>query len=165
MTNKLFISRCETILVTMRAKGFQSVRTADIAKWLEMESTSVGQFMTKLMKYNLLKKVGAASKTSYELSNECHNSYLAAINECNDVVKAAHRVVEHYINHKQTPIPVQEGKKSIDPRQKQAVEFLLDIIKENGDLKAENELLREEVTRLQEIEKKYNKITELIQIK
>ena len=168
MNNKLFINRCETILVTMKAKNCQSVRTPEVAKWLEMTDANAINVMAKMCKLNIFKKIGAAQLTRYELSDNCNNSLIAAINEHNDVIKAASVVVKWYVDHKSNPTPQQEiseSKKPIDAKRKQAVRFLLDLIKENEDLQAEVELLRDEVAKLQEIEKKYNKITELVRIK
>ena len=179
MTNKLFINRCETILVSMKAKDCQSVRTSEVAKWIEAADATAGQVMAKMCKFNIFKKVGAAQLTRYELSAQCHNSLIAAINEQNDIVKAVAKVVNWYVDHKSNPIPqqeVSESKKPIDAKRKQLIGAVLqifdlnekeleDLRQERDDLKAENELLRGEVERLQEIEKKYKQIIELVKIK
>ena len=162
MNNRIFIERCETILVTMKAKNCQSVRTPEVAKWLEANDATAGQVLAKMCKFHLFKKVGAAQLTRYELSDECHNSFVLSINEYNDVLKAATKVVKYFVEHQKMPIPQQpDAKKAIDPKRKQAVEFLLELIKDNEDLKVEVELLREENAKLQEFK---NKVTKLIQV-
>lgn len=175
MNNKIFIQRCETILVSMKAKDCQSIRTQEVAKWLEIEDANAGQVIAKMCKFNILKKVGAASLTNYKLSDQCNNSLIAAINEHNDVIKAVSKVVEWYVNHTQNSIPqqeVSESKKPIDAKRKQLVGTVLqifdlnekeleDLRKERDDLKAEVELLREENARLHEFK---NKVTKLVKI-
>lgn len=179
MNNKLFINRCETILVTMKAKNCQSVRTPEVAKWLEMTDANAINVMAKMCKLNIFKKIGAAQLTRYELSDNCNNSLIAAINQHNDVIKAVSAVVKWYVDHKSNPTPQQEispSQRKIDPKRKQAIDFLMAILddneaevellrRQNEDLQAEVELLREENAKLHEIEKKYNKITELVRIK
>lgn len=175
MNNKLFISRCETVLVSMKAKDCKSVRTPEVAKWLELNDANAGQVIAKMCKFNILKKVGAASLTNYQLSDQCSNSLIAAINEHNDVIKAVSKVVEWYVNRTQNPIPQQEEKQAlrkIDPKRKQAIDFLMAILDDNeaevsalrsrvGDLEAELELLREENAKLHEFKKK---VTNLLKI-
>ena len=167
MNNKIFINRCETVLITMRNGNMSSIRTQQVAKWLETQENTAGQIMTKMCQHNLLKKVGAARNTCYELSDQCNNSLIASINEQNDVLKAITKVVNYFVNKKTVTVeqPQTEHTSPISPRAKQAITLLRDLIKENEDLQAENELLREEVERLRDIEKKYNQITELVRIK
>lgn len=175
MNNSLFIQRCETILVSMKAKGCQSVRTSEVAKWLELNDANAGQVIAKMCKFNILKKVGQASLTSYEFSDQCNNSLIAAINKHNDVIKAVAVVVKWFVDHKSNPIPqqeVSESKKPIDAKRKQLVGAVLqifdlnekeleDLRQERDDLKAEVELLREENAKLHEFKKK---VTNLIKI-
>ena len=175
MNNKIFINRCETILVTMKAKNCHSVRTPEVAKWLEMTDANAINVMAKMCKLNIFKKIGAAQLTRYELSDNCNNSLIAAINQHNDVIKAVSVVVKWYVDHKSNPIPQQEiseSKKPIDAKRKQLVSAVLQIFdlnekelenlrKERDDLKAEVELLREENARLHEFK---NKVTKLIQV-
>lgn len=176
MTNKLFISRCETILVSMKAKDCLSVRTPEVAKWLEANDATAGQVLSKMCQLNLFKKLGAARLTHYELTDQCSNSLIAAINEHNDVIKAVAIVVKWFIDHKSNSIPqqeVSESKKPIDAKRKQLVGAVLqifdlnekeleDLRKERDDLKAEVELLREENAKLQEFKDKVAKLIKII---
>lgn len=167
MNNKIFINRCETILVTMRSGSMTSVRTQQVAKWIEAQENVAGQVVAKMCKLNLFKKVGVARSTCYELTDQCNNSLIAAVNEYKDILKAVTKVVNYYVNKKTVVVkqPQVEHASPISPRAKQAINLLRDLIKDNEDLQAEVELLREEVKRLTVIEEKYKQITELIRIK
>lgn len=167
MNNKIFINRCETILITMRNGNMSSIRTQQVANWIETQDNIAGQVMAKMCQLNLFKKVGAARNTCYELTDQCNNSFIAAISEHKDILKATAKVVDYFVN-KKSVVPVVDHTPSQSPissKAKQAIILLRDLIKENEDLQAEVELLREENTKLHEIEKKYNQITELIRIK
>lgn len=164
MTNKQFISRCEIILVSLKErKNCHSVQTKEITKWIGSTEVSAGNTIRQMCRLGFLKKIGAASKTCYEFSDRCNNDLLAAINEYNDTNKAAEYVVHKYLQRKSNPTSdpdIPANKIKIDPRRKQAIGFLMDLIHEYEDLKAEVELLREENAKLREFR---NQITNFAQ--
>lgn len=164
MNNNLFIRRCEIILVSMRSMGYQSVRVNQVAKWLELEYAPAGVVVAKAVKANILKKNGGGPSSNYSLSDKCYNSLLSAINEKNDINKAASEVAKFFIESvNKTPIPTQDKHLTkITPQTKQAIDILRKIIKENDDFKAENELLKDEINRLSEIEKGYKRLKKLL---
>lgn len=168
----LFASRCETVLTTMRSGNFESVTTKQIAQWLEMSESAVTPFMPKLIKYNFLKKVGAARNTTYELTEACHNSLESQMKSKNDLIQSVKYVVNWFINHpavKANELTTENGKKflkvktseELDEEANNSINQLMNVINQNKELRAEVELLREEVERLRIIEEKYKQIKSL----
>ena len=169
MTNQLFISRCATILATMRGGGFNSVTTKQIAQWLNMEEAAASQVIAKACKFNILQKVGAAAKTKYQLSKDCHNNLESKCTTMG-INEAAKYVAEWFINYsskrsikKVTTVNGKtytkvESQEELDAESKQAVDSIILIINENKDLKAENELLKEEIEKLKPYKEYYEKV-------
>jgi hypothetical protein len=158
----------------MQSGGFKKVNTKQASKWLEMSEAAAGQFLAKACSFNLLKKVGAGYNTSYELSQDCYNSLQSKLqSNGNDMNSSVHYVVDWFVNHskkvKAKTIITESGKKfvkvqsteELDAVSKQAIDQILTIINQNKELKAEVELLKEEIERLKPYEEKYNQIKQL----
>lgn len=173
MNNNLFISRCEIILVTMKGGNFSSITSKQVAKWLNIEEATASQVIAKACKYNILKKEGAASKTCYKLTIDCYNS-LESKSNASGVGEAAKYVAEWFVTHPSNKNKVKEvvtesGKKlvkvqtvqELDEEANLAINKLMDVINQNKELRAEVELLREEIERLRVIEDKYKQIKSL----
>lgn len=89
----LFNNRCETVLITMRSGNHESITSKQIAQWLEMSETTVGPFILKMLQFNILKKVGAARNTHYELTEACHNSLESQL-KTKDLLQSVKYVVD-----------------------------------------------------------------------
>lgn len=166
MDNSLFISRMESILTTMRLSDNHSITTSQVAQWINSNVPATSLVIAKACKLNILKKFGAAAKTYYQMSDVCSNSFESAMRQNgNDVMTSVAQVVDWFMN--KNTIPVQEKKEEsstltkISPETKQAILGIRNILKENEDLQAEVELLKEEVSRLKKYELFYNQISKL----
>lgn len=174
MNNKIFIDRCETLIVTMKAGNYAVVTCRQVARWLKCSEAVAGNFLAKMCKMSMLQKQGAASKTSYKLTEWFSNSLLESLNKCNgDVGAAAKKTVAWFVEHPKVAvheITTATGNKitkvvsseKLSEEAQTATNYLLAIIKQNGDLLAEVQLLREEVQRLSEYEQKYKQIKSLM---
>lgn len=174
MDNRLFISRCETVITTMRASSSHIATTKQIAKWLNIDNAAASQFVIKICKYNILQKQGAASKTTYTLSEMCNNFLEQKINSTNDIVSSVSSTVSWFINYQTKPslqkITSANGKEfvkiksveELDSDSKQSINNLLLIINQNKEMQARIKLLKEEIERLKPFEEKYKKICENI---
>lgn len=171
MNNNLFIDRCETLFTTVRSGNFLSVTTKQIANWLEMELAPTSQFVAKVISLGMLEKVGRGRNTSYKLTSNFSNSLESSIStHGNDVITGVKQTVKWYVERK--PITSKEvvvnGKKLIKvdskpvtPETQQAIDYMVNIIKTVENLKAENELLKEEIERLRKYEEYYKQIKEV----
>lgn len=170
MNNKIFISRCEIILTTMRASGCQKATTKQIAKWLNIAEGSASQVIAKACKQNILNKKGAASNTYYVLTDGCSNSLEQQINTGKDINAAVTYVVNWFVN-KQSKISAKKvtsvnGKEfvkvksaeELDAVSKQSIENILVIINQNKELRAHVELLQGEIDRLKPYEEYYKRL-------
>ena len=159
MTNKLFIHRCKVLVTTMKAGNCQSVSLSTIAKWLESSEHSAYQFLQKAIKFGIIEKKG----NEYKISDNCSNSIKAS---GTDISAAVDKVVEFFINnHKPTAKVITtttgrklvkvESKEKVSAETQNAIDHIISIIKERDDLKAEVELLREELEKTQQDLTKY----------
>lgn len=168
MNNKIFISRCETILTTMRAGNHQTITVNDVAKWLETTNPAAYQVMYRMNKtYHILEK--NKDLDSYKLTDVCSNS-LKSTMQTKDLVAAVKYVVDWMINKQHKPVVKEtilvngrkftklESSRELDAETQQAAEYLLKLCKANSDLRAENELMKEEIERLKKYEDYYNRI-------
>lgn len=164
----LFNDRCETLLVTMVSGKFQSITSKQVMQWLDINESAVGPFMQKVCSFNILKKVGAARNTTYELTEGCNNSLVSQM-KTKDVIQAVKYVVNWQIKHPKTKVQkltTEAGKQflkvqsteELDESANNAINQLMSLINQNKDLRAEVALLREEVERLKVYEEKYNQI-------
>jgi len=69
MKTKL-IERCECALVTMQKNNLQNLKATELAHIMIVPEAAVGPVIKTMCSLNFLKKVGAASKTRYSLSDE-----------------------------------------------------------------------------------------------
>ena len=170
MDNRLFISRCETVITTMRASSSHIATTKQIAKWLNIDNAAASQFMIKICKYNILQKQGAAAKTTYTFSESCSNFLERRIHSTNDVVSAVSEVINWFINCQTKPslqkITSATGKElvrvkaveEVDNLTKQSINNLLTLINQNKKMEEQLQLLNAEIERLKPFEEKYRKL-------
>ena len=170
----LFQGRCEIILTTMYSGSIKKATTKQVATWLEISEPSAGQFLANACTLNILKKVGAGYNTAYQLSTDCYNSLQSKLQSNGNVINQAVSSVVNWFLTKASKVQAQSittesGKKlvkvqsseELDAVSKQAIDQILTIINQNKELKAEVELLREEIERLKPYEEKYNQIKQL----
>lgn len=175
MNNRTFVTRCEIVLTTMKSGNFQKITTKQVAGWLDVAEPSALTFLAKACKCNIFKKMGAASKTYYELTSSCHNSLQETmIAKDNSITDSVSVVVNWFVNRSNSvqakELTTESGRKLIkvktseelDEQSKQAIDQILTIVNQNKELKAEVDLLREKVERLKGFEQKYNQIKALM---
>lgn len=175
MNNNLFKQRCEVIVTTMRASNFESVTAPVIAKWLEINDDVAGQVCSKLVRFRIFDKEGAARNTRYVMNSTAANSLKSAIDSNKgDVTKGVEYFTKWYLDHKKPTKPIKEIKaegrrllkiessNNVDQSTQQAIESLMGLIQRNKDLQAEVDLLKEEVQRLQQYERVYKQLKDLL---
>ena len=170
----LFQSRCEIILTSMRASGSNEITTKQVLHWLNMRATGIQPVMAKLCEKNFYRKIWKGPTTVYVLTDDCHNAIEQAIRTKNgNINETITYVVDWFLTKankvQAKSITTESGKKlvkvqsseELDAVSKQAIDNLMSIINQNKDLRAEVELLREEVERLRIVEEKYKQIKSL----
>ena len=170
MNNSLFISRCETILATMKGGNFSTITTKQVAKWLNIEDSAASQVVARACKYNILQKIGATINAQYKLTSACYNS-LESKSNTSSISEAAKYVAEWFVNHSskssvkkilttngKTFVKV-ESQEELDSESKHAIDNILLIIEKNKEYQVEIERLKAQVEKLKSYEEYYKKIT------
>lgn len=170
-------SRCEIILTSMKGGNYLSVTTKLVSTWLNCSEPSALNVISKMAKFEILKKEGGASKTVYVISDACSNNLLAASVNGN-LTAAVKKTVDFFLNHHSPTSVVTtsngrrfvkvESRKELSTESQHAVDNLLKILKDNEDLlkdneglRAENELLREKINNLQKYKEYYQSVKEI----
>jgi hypothetical protein len=158
----------------MRASGSNEITTKQVLHWLNMKATGIQPVMAKLCEKNFYRKIWKGPTTVYVLTDDCHNAIEQAIRTKNGNINEAITYVVNWFLTKTNriqakSITTESGKKlvkiqsseELDAVSKQAIDQILTIINQNKELKAEVELLKEEIERLKPYEEKYNQIKQL----
>lgn len=157
----------------MKAGGYKNITTKQVSTWIESEEPTALNVLAKACKFNLFKKEGGASKTCYVLSSTTHNNYESALSRNHgDIQKTASSIVRWAIEHPTNPakeIVTQNGKRlvkivstaDVDNETQHAIDMITAIVTQNRELKAENELLKEEIERLKKFEDYYKTVKEI----
>lgn len=174
MNNSIFIARCETVLTTMHASNCESVTSAQIAKWLEVEPASASVVIQKMCKHDILMKVGAAAKTHYVLTDICKNSIIDKLKGAKTISQVMKPVVDYLVNHHKKveakDVITHDGRRlhkivateELSARAKSAADNILSLIDYTERLESKVKNLEEEVKRLKEFEEKYKQIKSLM---
>lgn len=171
MNNKIFIDRCETLFVTIKSGNYSSVTTQKVADILEIEAASALQFVNKVISFNMLVKCGGGRNTVYKLSADFHNSLKSSMENL-DLINGVKKTVAWFISHpkeeraKEITLPngkrlIKVESKKVDVESQHAIDCVLSLVNSNKELKAENELLKEEIERLKKYEEYYKQINKI----
>lgn len=181
MNNKIFIDRCESLLNTIGLNNFESVKKDQVAEWLKMPKSAAGQFLSKAILFDILKRSGKTSDMQYRLSDACHNALQSKLKENDDVITAVKITVNHFLL-KKPKVEVKEittasGKKltkvvsskELEDESNKLIEFISNPLNQlvllnkqlNNkvkELEAERDLYKEEVENLQKYKEFYHTI-------